>query len=344
MKTITPRRCVRRLPPTPHGLSLVMTLAAVLLLTSPRAKAQEEFSGSPVASSSSTVASEVPQVPGLSGLVHGLNAGFTLSGLHDSQTGWATLAQPAVSLSVNRHLSFDVTAPVYLFRLAESRAAKPRPGAFLVAKNLEAGDITFGLHLQFAGSLLAYQLTVTATAPTGDTTFGLSSGRPTFDATNHFEHEYAHFTPNIELGVGDSSTLVNRLVTKSYTSLGALAHFQTGIAFPLPLGMSFETNAYEQLPIGDQKIYRSRRRRGKTTTYVAGIGVAEDNGFITSLDVPVKSHTTFSTYYSRSLRQRDDVVSIGMTYILRGTKPVEEIKTHVSQPDQSGFDALAEIQ
>ncbi len=337
---ITLRGCVRRLPHVLPEWRLVAALVALLLLTWAEAQAQEEFDDAPIASSTSTAASEVPQVPGLSGLVRGLNAGITFSGLHDAQTGWATLAQPAISLSVNRRLSFDVTAPIYLFRLAESRAAKPRPGARLVSKHLEAGDITFGLHLQFATSLVEYQLTMTATAPTGDTTFGLSSGRPTFDATNHFEHQYAHFAPNVEIGIGDSSTLVNRLVTKSYTSLGPLAHFQTGVAFPLPFGMSFETNAYEQLPIGDQKIYRSRRRRGKTTTYVAGIGIAEDNGLIASLDVPIKTHTTLSTYYNRSLRQKDDVVSIGLTYVLRGTKREEEIKTHLSEPSQSEIEAL----
>ena len=37
-------------------------------------------------------------------------------------------------------------------------------------------------------------------------------------------------TPNIELGIGDSSSLVGTRVRKDYTSVGGLAHFQAGLA------------------------------------------------------------------------------------------------------------------
>jgi hypothetical protein len=47
--------------------------------------------------------------------------------------------------------------------------------------------------------------------------------------------------------------------------------------------------------------------------------VAEDNGFTSFVGVPLNRHVILSGYYNRSLRQKFDTVSIGVTYILRGT-------------------------
>jgi hypothetical protein len=142
--------------------------------------------------------------------------------------------------------------------------------------------------------------------------------------SNHLDHAFKHVTTSVELGVGDSSSLINPLVTRNFTSLGPLAHFQTGVALPLFWGLSFDSSAYEQLPIGDQKIYQNVTRRGQTSLVVSGRSVTEDNGFTNSLDVPLDGHTTLSAYYSRSLRFHDDVVSFGITYVLRGFKSARE--------------------
>ncbi len=133
---------------------------------------------------------------------------------------------------------------------------------------------------------------------------------------------YGRITPNLEIGAGDSSTLVNRLVTKNYTSLGPLAHFQLGLGFDLFHGISFESDAYEQLPIGDQKIYGPSRHGNATV--VTGHNVTEDNGFTNSLDIPFGGHFTLSGYYSRSLRLHTDTAAIGLTYVLRSTQTAED--------------------
>jgi hypothetical protein len=278
----------------------------------------------PVASSGSTSESEVPQVPGLSGLLPGANGGLTITGLHDAGTGWSTLWQPAFGYSFNDHFAIDVTIPIYMYRLSESPLPNPKPTALLIPHRGEFGDMAFGIHGQFQPRWFAYQATVTATAPTGDETNGLSTGRATFDLSNLFERSFSFITPNLELGVGDSTTLVNRLVNKNYTSLGPLSHYQIGASFPLPLGWSIQSGAYEILPIGDQKIYQSVKRKGTTTLVVTGHNVTEDNGFTNSLDIPLDRHTTLSAYYSRSLRQHDDIVSFSLTYVLRGPKPSKE--------------------
>jgi hypothetical protein len=267
-------------------------------------------------------ARDVPDVPGISDSLHGWNAGATFSGVHDSVTGWATLFTPAIGYSFNDTFSIDATIPIYMYRLAESRSTHPKPNAQLVNQRGEPGDIVFGLHAQFVPHQFQYQLTGLFTAPTGDEAYGLTTGRVTFDISNYFQRSFGRITPNLEVGGGDSTTLVNRIVTKNYTSLGPLAHFQLGLGFDLLRGMSFETEAYEQLPIGDQKIY-GPSRNGKATV-VTGHNVTEDNGFTNSLDVPLTSQFTLSGYYSRSLRLHTDTTAVGLSYVLRSAPATED--------------------
>ena len=273
-------------------------------------------------STTSTEKTDSPEVSNLPPYIHGWNAGITFSGAHESTTGWATIFTPAVGYSFNEVFSVDATIPIYMYRLAESRSTHPRPDAQLVNQRGEPGDIVFGLHAQFVPARFQYQTTFAFTAPTGDEAYGLSTGRVTFDFSNQFERTYGRFTPLLEIGSGNSTTLVNRTVNKNYTSLGPLAHFQVGLSVDLLRNIMFETDLYEQLPIGDQKIY-GPSRNGKATV-VTGYNVTEDNGFTNSLDIPFGTHTTLSGYYSRSLRLHTDSTGIGITYVLRGTPAESE--------------------
>ena len=313
-------------------------LGLLLLLAVPLAVAQQlhateepdpqvPLGTSPAASSStqpapdSTQNAPVPKQPS-----HEWNAGLTISGFHESTTGWATLTMPAAGYTINDTFSVDATIPIYVYRLAESIAAHPRPDARLVSQIVEPGDLIFGLHAQFTPGSYLYQSTFAFTVPSGDEAYGLTTGRMTFDLNNHFERSYGRLTPILELGGGDSTTLVNRQVNKTYTSLGPLAHFELGLGIDLIRRVAFETSIYEQLPIGDQKIYGPSRNGN--TTVVKGYNVTEDNGFTNSLDLALNSHTTFSGYYSRSLRRHTDTAGIGITYVLRATPPTEETSSY----------------
>jgi hypothetical protein len=267
-------------------------------------------------------AQDVPEVPGISTTLHGWNAGITISGVHDSVTGWATLATPAVGYSFNDVFSIDATIPIYFYRLAESRSTHPKPSAELVNQRGELADVVLGFHAQFIPHSYQYQLTGLVTAPTGDEAYGLSTGRVTFDVSNLFQRTYGRFTPDLEIGAGDSSALVNRTVTKNYTSLGPLAHFQLGLGIEPFRGITFESDAYEQLPIGDQKIYGPSRHGNATV--VVGHNVTEDNGFTNALDVPIGNHFTLSGYYSRSLRLHYDIAAVGITCVMRATPTAED--------------------
>lgn len=252
------------------------------------------------------------------------NASLDVTSVHTSSTGWATLATPSIGYRFYDNFSTDIEIPIYFYRLAESLSKKPRPDAILVNQRGEIGDTILSTHAQFTPRFADYQLTVAAAFPSGDEAYGLTSGRVTFDISNQFQRTFGRFTPTIELGGGDSSTLVNRLVTKTYTSLGPLAHFQTGFSAQMTSRLSFEADAYEQLPIGDQKIYTSKTTKKVTTTIATGRNVSEDNGFNAAFDATLSDHAAFTSYYSRSLRLHTDTASIGITYFIRGTAPVED--------------------
>lgn len=267
-----------------------------------------------------TPVSNISKTPGMFSLQR-FNGGVTFSSFHESLTGWSTLMMPAVSYTINDTFSVDASIPMYFFRLAESTQAHPKANAQLVAQRGELGDAVFALHGQFYPKALSYVPTFSFTAPTGDQDYPLTTGRVTFDLNNHFERTYRRFTPVIEIGAGDTTTLINREVTKTYTSLGPLAHFQAGLGVNLFHNWSFESDAYEQLPIGDQKIY-SAYRKGHPII-VTGFNVTEDNGFISTLDIPLDRLTTFTSYYSRSLRRSVDTVGISVTFLVRDA-PQEE--------------------
>ena len=263
-------------------------------------------------------ATSTPKVPGLiSRWFKGFNAGFTFTGLHDSGTGYATVFTVAAAYNFSDTYSMDVDFPLYLYRLAPSLAANPPPSQLLVPKRGDPGDVTVGMHGQWINRFFDYLGTFSFTAPTGDETYGLSTGRFTVDYTNHFEHAFSAFTPDLEIGMGDSSALANPTITEDYTSLGPLAHFQAGTSINIFRGTSFSADAYEQLPLGDQKIYQSIRHGKIFVTEVTGTNVSEDNGFITSLDIPLNPRTTLSGYYSRSLRLHADTAAASITYTFR---------------------------
>jgi hypothetical protein len=298
------------------AFSLTFTLQAAAQAIPEKSSPNREGAGGPVSSPALS-----PEGIG-SSYFNGFNAGITIAGIHDSVLGWSTLATPSIGYSFNDIFSVDGTLPIYMYRLAESLSIRPRPTQLLVNQRGEVGDVVLGFHAQFLPKYWLYQANLAVTAPTGDEAYGLTTGRVTFDLNNHFERTYGRLTPNLEVGVGDSSYLVNRAVNKNYTSLGPISHFQIGLGVELFRGVSFETDAYENLPIGDQKVY-GPSRNGKATL-VIGHNVTEDNGFTNSLEIPLDRHTSFSSYYSRSLRLHIDSVAFAVTYILRAPPPSPE--------------------
>lgn len=252
--------------------------------------------------------------------MRGLNAGITFSGAHDSSIGWYSVVTPALSYTFTPHYSADISLSIYPYRPVPSRSAKPPYAWRLSADKGDTSDTLIGFHASFDPAALRNTTTASFTLPTGDSSIGLGTGKVTFDFSEHLERDAGSAVFLVDLGVGDSSTLFNSLVIKDYSSVGPLAHFQAGAAFWLFGRDYLQSIAYEQLPFGGQTVYTASPSPGApATTLVLSNSASEDNGFTTSLSIPVSEHVTLSGYYNRSMRHDLDTASFGVTYVLRGT-------------------------
>ena len=142
-------------------------------------------------------------------------------------------------------------------------------------------------------------------------------GQVTYSINNHFEKDIGRFTPDIEMGIGDTSALVEQRVLKSYVAVGPLAHFQAGTSVSLPWSLSFEADAYEELPLAKNIVYSTTGKGKKKVTTSTNEDPAEDDGFITSLDIPLSAHVTLSGFYDREPARPDDVGGFSFTFLLK---------------------------
>ena len=262
----------------------------------------------------------VPRVPGLSDIFSGFNAGISYFGVHNSAIGWYSVATPAVSYTFSRHYSADASASIYFHRLVENLNPGAPADQKLVLDAVDASDTFLSFHATYLPRRLQDTITASLSLPTGNSSEGLGTGHVTYDFTNHAERDFEKAGIFLDLGAGNSSTLSNNIVTKDYSSLGPLAHFETGPIFWWR-GNYLEMLAYEQLPIGSQKIYTSYSPAdGSPQTVVSSPGISEDNGLTVIAGIPLTSKLTALSYYNRSLRHHNDTVSFGLTYVLRGSQ------------------------
>jgi hypothetical protein len=264
----------------------------------------------------------VPRVPGMSSMLRGVNGGVTFAGVHNSAAGWYEVLEPALSYSFSPHYSTDASATVYLHRLVLPPSSSTTSTPKLVLDGSDAGDTLISFHGSFSPKIFDEMATATLTAPTGNHTNGLGTGRVTFDLDNRMERNFGRTILHLDLGFGDSAGADSTVLQHNYNTLGYLAHFETGATLWVKRYGYIQSVAYEQLPIGSQKIYqlvKSTSNKSTTTTYqLVSSGLSEDNGITTLIGAPLAEHLLLSGYYSRSLRQHQDTVSLGMTFVFRG--------------------------
>ncbi len=248
----------------------------------------------------------------------GFNASLALNGVYDQQLNWAVFMQPAVSYRFNSNFSADITIPYYFYRLAyKYKNGQPLNGP-LTPHRSELGDTTLAGHAEFSMGRLEDTFTPEVNLPTGNTTYGLSTGRVTYEVLNDMETTLRRFTPDVQLGIGDSSDLINRKVLRNYDTLGTLAYFQAGGMEKVGSRVQIAGDLYEDLPIGSQKVYtqviRTKRKKVIQRLTRSGGYTAEDNGLTLTLDLPPKRHVEFSSYFNRSFRLADSTVGFALTF------------------------------
>ena len=256
--------------------------------------------------------------PGVIPVQKGYNFSLNTTSQHDSSNGWSSLLNPNAAYRFTKNFSADVTVPIYDYIVVEVQGGTTaKPTYTNATKHFVLGDTALNGHFQASPSLFDYELTGTLGLPSGNDKYGLGAGQVTYAFLNSFDHSFGPFTPTVELGLSDSSSLDQVRVRKAYTSVGTFAVFQAGTSVDLPFDMNFSAIAYENLPIAASTLYSTTGRGKKKVTTAIGKSQAEDNGFETSLDIPLTTHVTLSGFYNRSLRSHIDTAGFSFLFLLK---------------------------
>jgi hypothetical protein len=251
-------------------------------------------------------------------LVKGFNFILTTSSQHDSPTGWSNVLEPNLSYRFNEHFAVDIGVPFYTrVNAFVPTTVKGKPTTELETSSGLLGDTVMSGQFDYDFKSFWYAGSASMGVPTGDSELGLTANQVTYNVNNHFERTFGRYTPNVEVGIGNSSTLDSSISRKTYVAVGPSGFFEAGTMVDLPLRLMLDMEAYESLPIGDQRVFGTITRKGKTVQVLEGTGAAEDNGFTTSLLSPLGRHLSLMGYYTRSLRQHYDTVGFSFMYTVR---------------------------
>jgi hypothetical protein len=96
--------------------------------------------------------------------------------------------------------------------------------------------------------------TITAGAPTGSTSKGISTGRAALSWNNHVEHEFDRLTPFVEGGFSNG-VMDTQFFRHPFTSLGFTSQFSGGTTVDIGHNFTVGGSFYDVLPSGQQKVF-----------------------------------------------------------------------------------------
>jgi hypothetical protein len=209
-----------------------------------------------------------------------------------------------VGYDFTSHFGLAVGAPIYFVRPSSTTGGASTNGL---------GNPYLALHLKYPTSALNFSSALTGAAPLGDSKKGLSTGRGTFDWSNHFDHSFSDLTPFVEVGIANT-TPDSRLFLRPYTTLGFNTHFQGGASYDVWKSISVGASGYDILPSGQQTVF-SRvipgQANGGTVHHgpafvnnqqtTGSASIAQDDGFSTWIDANPSRSVDLELGFTRSL-------------------------------------------
>jgi len=263
------------------------------------------------------VASElVAQAPPAAKQEKGMTASLEFNGSSDS-SGAVYELDSSIGYAFSGHFAMGLGVPVYF---AQSSSSGRSNSVYQV------GDPSLGLQFKFPNPGLSYNTNLTGVFPTASTKHGFSTGRMTYDWSNHFDHAFSFLTPFVDAGIANS-IMDMRLYHRPYTTLGYNAHFAAGANKDVWKFFTVGASAYDILPWGPQKIYSrvpglqsgSSPLAGKhgrvfetSTVTSGGASLARDNGYSTSLDASPTPFLDLGVGYTRSVPYALNTVSFSV--------------------------------
>ena len=246
----------------------------------------------------------------------GFTAAVEFDGSFDS-SGKVYEIDSSVGYNFGRHFAMDLGLPFYL-------AQSPTDATGKSSSSSQLGDPALGLHLKFPSPTLSYGTNLTGTFPTTGTRHGFSTGRVTYDWSNHFDHGFSWLTPFVDAGVANS-IMDSRLYHRPYTTLGYNAHFAAGAKKDVWEFFTVGASAYDILPWGPQKIYSrvagqsaspnagKHGRVFETSAVTTGTAdIARDNGYSATLEASPSAYLDLGVGYTRSVRYALNTVSFSV--------------------------------
>jgi len=222
----------------------------------------------------------------------------------------------------NRHFSWDVGLPVFFLNGTTSTGTKITSNGI--------GDVYTDFRFAFNNPAVHYVTALSGSAPTGDSSRGLTTGRATVNWGNSFSREFDKWTPFANINVGNS--LYNTAYfRRPFLTLGKVATFEAGTAYDLGHSFSVSASAYDVAPWGTQKVFSrivSRSsvggpggpgglvRHGRVFETAAettgGASLVRDNGFNAAMDFNPAPAVDFEVAYSRSVHYQLNTFSFGI--------------------------------
>lgn len=218
--------------------------------------------------------------------------------------GFITDMNSTFGYMFNAHFSVDFGIPFLFVNPSTSKTGTTSVSSF--------GNPYLGMTYSRKSEALDYGTSLNGSIPASTTAKGLSTGRVTFDWSNHFDHDFGNVTPFLDLGIANSVS-DTRYFHHPYISLGKLAHFEAGPEFDLGDKWSITASGYYILPWGPQKIYE-RGKQKSSGSKSGGPSLTRDAGGNIGLDYQLSRFLDLSAGYSYSSYYVLNTYSFGIAF------------------------------
>ncbi len=222
----------------------------------------------------------------------------------------------------NKYVGFDAGIPVYFVHPSSTSVSN----GFTSGNGI--GDAYVDLKLTFNNPFLNYATVVTGTAPTGNSDRGFSTGRATYDWTNHFDRPipFVGITPFANIGIGDTVTDTHFFV-RPFTSLGTVTHLEGGATMRVFPMVRVGASVYDIIPSGQQKVFSKLIAQGNSANTpaagrrgafanshetIGGPDLVRDNGASAWVQAHVGRFVDLEAGYTRSVAYDLDTFEFGI--------------------------------
>ena len=240
-----------------------------------------------------------------------------------SSLGLITKFDTAVGYQFNRYLAVEGGVPVYAVNPSNTASEAGVQSAAGI------GNAYVDLRLSLLNSVVNYTAAITAAAPTGDKSKGLSTGHLTYDWSNLFDRRFGRLTPFVNLGIANTITDTPFFV-RPFSSFGLVTHLEGGASYKLTRIFSTGASVYGIEPSGQQTVFSklmqgksqsagvNGRRHGHQGVFetdaetVGNADIARDHGFSAWLSARLSRYMAFETGYSHSVQYALNSVFFGI--------------------------------